>query len=275
MDMQFFPTVTELEQNLPFYLTTAGHWDRQDHVRRPDGYDSYQWLQCSGGEGRLLLNGEEHIIKANQGFFLYPRVPHEYYPIASRWDIDWIAFGGTGWESFSKASGIAGSGVFMVTHPEAIILQIQSLLTLARSSSLINGLESSKIVYSILLDLMKYATSSNVTVQQQYTRLQPVLEYMARHYNESISLETLSATIGVTPQYLCNLFKAAIKMRPFEYLNTLRVNQGKKIMVEESGVKISELAERLGYESASYFCAVFKRIAGISPERFRKTHALY
>lgn len=274
MDSMVFPIITETEYKLPLHLVSVGHWDRQERMVRPEGYPYYQWLQCSGGEGELLLEGKKYTVGAKQGFFLLPHVPHEYYPTEEYWGIDWMAFDGRQIGAFIDIPEIGGSGVYSIKNYDAIHLQLRNLLSIAQSNSLMKGFECSKAVYSILVDLMRYITVSSLTVQQQYSRLQPVLEYMDANYDRVITLEALAAEIGVTPQHLCLLFKRTLKMRPFEYLNILRINKSKMLMFDDSGKKINEIAGLVGFDSPSYFGSVFKRIEGISPESFKRLHAI-
>ena len=45
-------------------------------------------------------------------------------------------------------------------------------------------------------------------------------------------------------------------------------------MFSERELRIYEVADLVGYENASYFCTMFKRHTGMSPEKFRKLHGL-
>lgn len=55
-----------------------------------------------------------------------------------------------------------------------------------------------------------------------------------------------------------------------EYIARIKVSKA-KIMLLDSDMPISEISEKLGYTSPTYFGIVFRKYEGISPSEFRKT----
>ena len=82
------------QTSLPFYLTGIGISDPEYHVTRDKGLVSHQLLFTSGGEGRLIVGGEEFVQTKGSAFYLPPSVPHEYYPANGNWITNWIVFRG-------------------------------------------------------------------------------------------------------------------------------------------------------------------------------------
>lgn len=275
MDRMALSVLTENELSLPFYLIAVGHWDNQESIIRPNGLPCYQWLQCSSGKGELLIDGKSYSIEAGQGFFLYPNKGHEYHSVVEPWGIDWICFNGLQVESFLKLSGVEESTIYSIINYEIIEAHLMNMLFIAQSNNIMKGYECSKNIYSLLIDLMNYTTSNSLSMHQQYSKLKPVLDYMDIHYHKFISLEDLADTINITPQHLCLLFKSILKIRPFEYLNRLRINKSKELMFKTRGKKITEISKLVGFDSPSYFCLVFKKTEGITPEGFKKLHSIY
>ena len=103
------------------------------------------------------------------------------------------------------------------------------------------------------------------------TQLQPVIDYINTNYKRDITLTELSDLIGLSPQYLCRLFKECLNLRPFEYLARRRIQQAKILLLEEKR-NINEIAAEVGYNDCSYFCAVFKKHEMLSPAEFRNLH---
>ena len=275
MSNAIFTIVTELERKLPFYLTGVGCHYRQEHVRRPEGYPAFQWIQCREGSGNLILQGEKFIIQPRQGMFLHPNVPHEYYGATEPWEVDWIGFNGFQMENVAATLRLDESGVFYIVNSETILAKMSRVLNIAQSDHRFKGLECSGLIYEILLDIFKYASKSgDDSLDQQRFRLQPVFDFIERNYPEIIGLETLADTIQVTPQHLCFLFKTILKLRPFEYLNQIRINKSKDLMIGNRSLRMYAIARAVGFDSASYFCAVFKKVEGISPGEFRRLHGI-
>ncbi len=109
-------------------------------------------------------------------------------------------------------------------------------------------------------------------LQQKQLKLRPVIDYINTHYDQILTLEELADIMKITPQHLCLLFKNIMQIRPFEYLNQVRINKSKDFLINNFDLTIGEIAKMVGYDSTSYFCFVFKNIEGFSPGAFRKRH---
>jgi YesN/AraC family two-component response regulator len=271
----FFPLITDEIKKLPFYLVSVGYDYKQEYIDRPNGYPHYQWLQCHKGEGELILNNQKYLIKEHQGIFLCPNIEHKYYAINSDWETDWIAFNGSHVQSFLDTFVKLNSGAYFISTYKEIRLKIKKSFTIASSSNTLNFLECSSMVYDLLIDLNMHA-SKNIhdSKQRKYLKLQPVLTFIEHHYNEPLTLEILSQVMEVTPQHLCLLFKKFMNTRPFEYINYVRISKCKELLIHHTHLKVSRIAKLLGYENTSYYCAVFKKLEGITPNTFRQLNSV-
>jgi AraC-like DNA-binding protein len=274
IDTMVFPILTETDTNLPVYLTSIGHWSNQESIDRPNGFPHFQWLQVMAGSGELHVGNQKMTVHAGQGFCLFPNEPHQYFAIQEPWEIYWMSFKGNLSDTMFRQAGITKSGVYSTADHDMIIAHMKNIYAMTQSGRAFLGLECSKLVYMFLLDLMKVILVSTHSVEQNYLKLHPVLQYIEAHYNELITIKDLANCIDVTPQYLCLLFKKAMKMRPMEYVNRERINRSKELMFHESDIKMHEIALRVGFDSPSYFSSVFKRQEGLSPEQFKKIHGM-
>jgi AraC-like DNA-binding protein len=68
-------------------------------------------------------------------------------------------------------------------------------------------------------------------------------------------------------------FQRAVGMAPMAYLLTWRMALGKKLLQERDG-GIAEVAQRVGYSSASAFSVAFTRHVGMPPTRFARAETL-
>ena len=96
-------------------------------------------------------------------------------------------------------------------------------------------------------------------------------EYISRHFTEEITMEELSAAAGVSPQYLCRVFKRRTDMRPFQYINCRRL-QHAKLLLTRGGMTVSEISAAVGYNDVSYFCKLFREQEGVSPKKFMSSN---
>lgn len=95
------------------------------------------------------------------------------------------------------------------------------------------------------------------------------MEYIKQHYDEELSLERVAKSVYISPSYLSSLFRQSIGKTYTEYLNYVRIDKAKEIMLAEPHLKNYEVAARLGY-SPKYFAQIFKQVEGITLSDFRQ-----
>lgn len=94
-----------------------------------------------------------------------------------------------------------------------------------------------------------------------------VKKYINEHVREHLSLNEVAAVFGISPSYLSQLFSKYNETGFSEYINTCKVKESKRLL-EEENLKVYEVAEMLGFESAFYFSKVFKKVEGVSPTEY-------
>lgn len=94
-----------------------------------------------------------------------------------------------------------------------------------------------------------------------------VQKYIQAHIEEKLTLNDIAAVFGLSPNYLSVLFKKTCSIGFSEYISNMKINRAKTMLLEQH-MKIYEVAEHLGFESAFYFSKVFKKVEGISPREY-------
>ena len=93
--------------------------------------------------------------------------------------------------------------------------------------------------------------------------------YLHAHYRESISIEDVAFSQGLSPNYFGNLFRRVTSTGFCDYLNKLRLKHACDLLTS-SELPIKEIALQSGYSSVEYFFGVFKKKLGMPPARYRK-----
>lgn len=97
-----------------------------------------------------------------------------------------------------------------------------------------------------------------------------VVSFMEQHFNEPISLEQLSAIIGVSVSYLCRKFKEIYQVSPIQYLINLRMMKARELLTTQNRLTVKEISQKCGYADVSYFCSEFKRYFRLTPIEYQK-----
>lgn len=108
-----------------------------------------------------------------------------------------------------------------------------------------------------------------IHVDQMHEKVSEIVKFINSKYMEKLTLNYISESFYISPYYLSRLFKNATGFSFVEYLNSIRIREAQQLL-KESGLNVSEIADKTGYESSTHFGRVFKEITGMSPLRFRK-----
>ena len=104
-------------------------------------------------------------------------------------------------------------------------------------------------------------------------RVRKAMDYIDDNYMFSISTEDIARIAGVHVGHLHRIFPEETGMRIGEYLIHLRIERAKTLLMH-TDIPCSSIATRIGISSQQYFCRLFKKETGLSPQEYRKSYAL-
>ena len=94
-----------------------------------------------------------------------------------------------------------------------------------------------------------------------------IQEYIDENLNGKLQLNEVAEVFGLSPAYLSVLFKKSTDTGFAEYVYTKKIDKAKEMLLS-GDMKIYEVADSLGFESAYYFSKVFKKVDGHSPREY-------
>ena len=125
------------------------------------------------------------------------------------------------------------------------------------------------------ISIGKYRKSSLTEEGKQKILSNILIEFETRQYfTESLaSLSDLAKKIGESPHHVSQTLNEKMNKSFFEVLATYRVEKAKKILAEDTDIKltIEEISEMVGYNSKTAFNNAFKKLTGKTPSEFRKS----
>ncbi len=99
------------------------------------------------------------------------------------------------------------------------------------------------------------------------------IQYLKKHVSESVGLNEVAYHLQVTPAYLSRLVNKDLGISIPNYMNNLRMEQAKKLLVDSS-LKIHEIARQVGIRNVQYFCVQFKKATSLRPQEYRRMYQL-
>ena len=101
------------------------------------------------------------------------------------------------------------------------------------------------------------------------TSVQEVLEYVNGNYQDSLTLGTFCEQKHYSVAYISRRFKQETGVTLREYVQNVRIKKSCELL-EDSDLRVVEIARRVGYEDIKFFNQIFKRRMQISPREYRK-----
>lgn len=98
--------------------------------------------------------------------------------------------------------------------------------------------------------------------------VQDAIKYIESNYMNDISLEDVSAYLGISPAYFSKKFSSVTGQNYKTYLNLIRIEKAANLL-KFSADPIIDIAYECGFNSIRTFNRVFKSIKGFPPSRFQ------
>ncbi|TWB46969.1 helix-turn-helix domain-containing protein [Nitrospirillum viridazoti] len=99
--------------------------------------------------------------------------------------------------------------------------------------------------------------------------LKRVMDYIEDHLGEEMGLADLAMLTGLSAHHFGQAFKVSTGVSPHRYLIERRIHRAKEMLLNGDR-PIAEIAVAVGFASQSHMTINFRRLAGITPARYRQ-----
>ncbi len=124
---------------------------------------------------------------------------------------------------------------------------------------------------ALLIPLLHRSTAANPTqtATPADRQAQQAREYIRQTFQTIGSLDEVAERLGISQDYLRHLFKARYGTSMVRWLNEVRVERARDLLVH-SALPLKLVSQMCGFRDEHYFSTVFRSIAGKPPGAFRK-----
>jgi AraC-like DNA-binding protein len=91
-------------------------------------------------------------------------------------------------------------------------------------------------------------------------------EYLHGHYREVVRLDVLARLVDLHPRYLIRVFRKAIGVPPYRYLDLVRVAHAQELIGR--GFPLADVAALVGFSDQSHLTRHFRRAIGLTPGQY-------
>jgi AraC family transcriptional regulator len=126
-----------------------------------------------------------------------------------------------------------------------------------------------KLIQKYGLERADYEFTSSFTARHY----QRVLDHIAAHYAEELTVEDLARRAGLSEFHFSRLFKRTIGRSPHQFILSYRVEQGTRLLADRDR-PLADIALICGFADQAHFARSFKKFTGATPREYRrKLHA--
>lgn len=263
---------------LPLYVHHSHLHSERLLTERDAGFAVYSQLTlCFHGEGMFVdSNKTQHPVIPGDVFYFRAAEPHSYYPTHGDWRVIYILFGGNAADEIMDYYSFSKSGVIRSKDAETyenIYSRFSEISELSNQRTADHA-QLSCMLYELLSEL-----GSSIQKEHGYffdkarAQLEPCVNFMRDNFNRDISMSEISSNAGITPNYMNSLFKTVYNTSPQSYLTNIRISYARGILEYDHSIRLRELAHMSGFNSCSYFCRIFKKYTGLTPNEYRGYHS--
>jgi YesN/AraC family two-component response regulator len=233
--------------------------------------------------GEYIQNVKAALIKESQSYMSYPYDKEKQLSYAiinsdlanSRKYINEIL----GHIFFSSANNL-----------DVIKVRAMELSVMISRAALDGGADPSKIFdinIKFLSEFFNYGTIEEVCwsltdILRKFTRetfafsnvkhvdlISKAVSYVKSNYIRKLTLSEVAEYVFLSPSYFSKIFKEEMNYYFNDYLNFVRVEKSKVLLLTEK-IGLVDVAEAVGFYDQSYFNKVFKKITGATPKKFKE-----
>ena len=99
-----------------------------------------------------------------------------------------------------------------------------------------------------------------------------IYHFIEVNYQKDIDVNKVAELTHLTTAAFCRYFKKTTHLTFTDFLNQYRINQAKKLLLNNKNV--TEACYESGFENLSHFNKTFKKVAGENPSHFKKRHLI-
>ncbi len=217
-------------------------------------HNNYEIAFCTKGRSTIIADGKEYKLNENDIIILPPGTTHE-----GGSDILFSDF-------FIHASSVGIDDVYVVHDQKGHIL---SLMEMMHVIMLEKEKNYATIVDGLFSSICNYLTNY-IDVKYKFNFVSDLKNIINENFTDPFfNIASVIKRTGYNKDYLRRCFEYDVGKTPHEYLNFLRINYAKQLLVQDNFTSIKNVSDSCGFVDNLYFSTFFRKKVGMSPKQYR------
>ena len=217
------------------------------------------------GSMRITYKKKTYTLVAGDVFFIEPDVAYSAVGGASGCAFYFTHFRARLEENQNVFSEFSVGGK---TDAASVYAEVQSFKT-AFAARADGAPMANFLLKTAIMQLCARVLALKDTKQAPLSKLEQLLKFMETHLVQPLSVSALAEKMNMSEKYFISYFKRHVGQTPHAYRIALKMQQAYAALYD-GGVRVSAVAEKLGYCDAYAFSKAFKAYFGVSPSGINK-----
>ncbi len=223
------------------------------------------------GKGTYTVGNLQHRLGPGDAFLIRPGKTVVYTADQEDpWRYCFFAFNGQAAEQYLNRTAFATGDVTHIDDDRINDLVCETTDTLSASPRNADMYALSQLMKMLLFFAEHHEDEGVERGLPIRADIQKVLDFIAYHYADPITVLDMSKLIALERSYFCRTFKNAVGISPKDYLTKFRLDKARFLLTETS-LPIGKISERVGFQSFSSFSRLFTAQYQQSPSQYRKS----
>jgi AraC-like DNA-binding protein len=125
-----------------------------------------------------------------------------------------------------------------------------------------------ELMFRLLRTDAAAAVRAGMGPPQEVARILDLMQFIRENHTRKLTVHVLAKRAAMSPSNFAHQFSRIAHSSPMKYVREVRLERAKTLLGEK-GVRPTEVARTVGFESAAHFTREFKRRYGTPPSRYR------
>ncbi len=224
------------------------------------------------GHGILQIGEQGYHLSREEAFIIYPGCEAVYQADGEEpWEYMWIGFHGYAAKKTVRFMGFTDEcPVIRVQNIDLLQKEVEKILE-ARELTFVNMMKRSGSLYSMIGMMIEgNPVCGEVENPSNVTYVNEAVEIIMQSYSKKLKISDIATTIGISRNYLTDLFKSEFEMSPQSFLMNFRMEKAAQDLLE-TDESVQNIGINVGYPDPLAFSKAFKQKYGMSPSAYRTT----
>ncbi len=219
------------------------------------------------GKGTVSYGNKEYSLHPGEFFYIAPGESAHYRPDPSDpWTYEWVGMGGVSASNLIELAGITMATPIYLDKRRSAKPFFDRMVLSAKGNGEFS-LDGLSAAYG-LFDLISKPKLSAGESSQKKLHIESAKEFIRNNYAFDISVTDIANSVGVSPNYLSNIFKEIDGSSPKKYLIEIRMLRA-SVLLASGELPIKEVARLCGYPKQLHFSTAFSKYYGVSPSTYK------